>query len=127
MPNYVLKNEGEQRPTGITGTPLGGAKDRSPLAPVTREQAIPATGALAVYTSARGERYGVHVLRSSKSWADVRVLRPADKADPENYTRQVSPARLSLPTGREFIFWNWPLDYDYVGKLAALGIVRERA
>lgn len=123
MPNYRLTNEGEAKPTGITGTPLGGGNKRKP-----RKQRQPdaeaAFGTLALYVTASGVVYGVDVRRLTNAWADVRVLRKMGETfEPEGYLRKVGAKTIVAPTSAApQLWWSWPSDdvYHYADRLARL-------
>lgn len=113
--------------------------DRKPL---TEEAAIAAVapfdpavkrlpnhrGFLAVYDATysvnkveREVAFAVDVVRVTRSWATVRVIRSsASPHPPINEHRTVSPRKLRAPTSGELFWWAWPNrdSYDYDGKLA---------
>lgn len=131
--DYRLKNDGEAQPTRMTGTPLGKAPNldadprnadwlRKPAPFDPAEKTLPPhRGFLAVYTTPDGYQFGVDVVKVTRAWATVRVIRSNRSAKPpeHNVERKISPRSLRAPTSGELFWWAWPNrdDYDYDGKL----------
>lgn len=129
MANYRLKNEGEARPTRMVGTPLGKRPTPpkpEPFDPTTKKMPQH-RGFLAVYdrlaSSASDAQmsFGVDVVRITRSWATVRVIRSSSSSQPPvNEHRTIKPGLLRPPTSGELFWWSWPNRdaYDYDAKLA---------
>lgn len=142
MTNYRLINEGEERPTGITATPLGSTSDARPAtathapAPDYRQGRPtvdytqprptvppPHRGVLAVHVDRHGNRFGVDVYRMNRAWAKFRIIHaPGSRRMLIGTEHQTASDRIQPVESGDLFWWHWPSfdHYDYAGKLAEM-------